>query len=60
MLLDFLDYKNSLGKKMLHRDKVDPGTFSFMEPGWWAFHAAAVTGVYVLGSKIARSGHRHY
>lgn len=55
-MLDFLDHKNSIGKKMIGEDKVDPGTFSFMEPGWWVFHAAAITGIYVLGSKI--SNHR--
>lgn len=57
MLLDFLDEKASLGKKMINRDKVDPGTFSFAEPGWWVFHAAAITGVYVLGSKISQRRH---
>jgi len=31
---------------------IDPGTFSLMEPGWWALHATAIAGVYLLGSKL--------
>lgn len=53
-LIDFMDHKNSLSKKVMHQDKVDPGTFSLMEPGWWALHAMAITGVYLLGSHMAR------
>lgn len=58
MLLDFLDQKNSIGKKIMGEDRIDPGTFSFMEPGWWAFHAAAIAGIYMLGSRISQRGDR--
>lgn len=54
MLADFMEYK-----KFLNRDKIDPGTFSFMEPGWWALHATAVAGVYMLGSMLSRN-HTHH
>jgi len=47
-----MDYKNSMVKKMTNDDKIDPGTFSLMEPGWWALHATAIAGVYLLGSKL--------
>jgi hypothetical protein len=30
-----------------------------METGWWALHAAAITGIYVMGSRLAnRNGQR--
>jgi len=57
-MLDVLDRKNSIGKKIIGEDKVDPGTFSFMEPGWWVFHAAAITGIYVLSNRISHRGNR--
>jgi hypothetical protein len=38
--------------RMLSGRKIDPGTFSLMEPGWWALHATAITGVYLLGTKL--------
>lgn len=53
-LMDFMDYKNSVSKKVMRRDKVDPGTFSMLEPGWWALHAVAITGVYLLGRRMQR------
>jgi hypothetical protein len=60
MILDFLDQKNSLGKKLINSDRIDPGTFSFLEPGWWALHAATIAGVYALGNVIAHSQHKHH
>lgn len=53
-LMDFMDYKNSVSKRVMQKDKVDPGTFSLLEPGWWALHAAAITGIYLLGTRMAR------
>ena len=47
-----MDYTNSMIKNLKNDDKIDPGTFSLMEPGWWALHAAAITGVYLLGNKL--------
>jgi len=52
MLSDFTDYKDAIVKNLRSEDKVDPGTFSLMEPGWWALHATAIAGVYLLGSKL--------
>lgn len=50
-------YKESVVKR-LHRDeKIDPGAFSLMEPGWWVLHVTAIAGVYMLGSKLR---HRHW
>lgn len=57
MLTGLIDYRNSVLKKMINQDKVDPGTFSILEPGWWTLHAVAITGVYLLGSRLSR---RHY
>ncbi|MGS0764245.1 hypothetical protein [Syntrophomonas curvata] len=54
MLSGMMDYKNSISKKLLNQDKVDPGTFSFLEPGWWALHATAITAVYILGTMTAK------
>lgn len=53
-LIDFMDYKNSISKRIMHKDKVDPGTFSMMEPGWWVLHAVAIAGVYWLGRRMQR------
>lgn len=53
-LMDLMDYKNSVSKKVMHRDKIDPGTFSMMEPGWFALHAAAITGIFLLGRSTQR------
>lgn len=49
MLTGLMDYKNSLSKKLINQDKIDPGTFSFLESGWWGLHAALITGVFLLG-----------
>jgi len=54
MLLGMMDYKNSLAKKILNQDKVDPGTFSFLEPGWWALHATTITAAIMLGSMLSK------
>lgn len=53
-LIGFMDQKNSLSKRIMHQDRVDPGTFSMMEPGWWALHAVAIAGVYLLGRRMQR------
>ncbi|MEN6348101.1 MAG: hypothetical protein ABFD08_01690 [Syntrophomonas sp.] len=61
MFVDSMDRGNSFIKKAFRQDKVDPGTFSFMEPGWWALHAATIAAVYMLGqgvSKSSRNSHR--
>ncbi|NLO20515.1 MAG: hypothetical protein GX119_00740 [Syntrophomonadaceae bacterium] len=50
-----MDYKNSAVKKMMQQDKIDPGGFSFMEPGWWALHATAITAIWVIADRMARS-----
>lgn len=52
MYSGFMDYSNSILKKAIGDDKVDPGSFSFMQPAWWALHATALAGVYMLGSKL--------
>ena len=52
MLSSLWDYKNSMLKKAMGDDKVDPGTFSILEPGWWALHAVAITGIYLLSRKF--------
>jgi len=52
VLMDFMDYKNSVSKKFMRQDKVDPGTFSMLEPGWWVLHALAISGVYLLGRRM--------
>jgi len=58
MLNDLMDYKNSLSKKMIGRDKVDPGTFSFPETGWWLLHGVMIAGVYMLGKSMADHSQR--
>ena len=55
MLADLMDRRNSFAKKLMHQDKADPRTFSFMEPGWWALHAVTIAGVYMLGHNLAKS-----
>jgi hypothetical protein len=58
MLAGMMDYKNSISKKLLNQDKVDPGTFSFLEPGWWALHATTITAIFMLGSMMAKKSQR--
>lgn len=50
-----MDHKNSMIKKLIKKDKVDPGTFSFLEPGWWLFHTAAILSIYYISNKINRN-----
>jgi len=52
-----MDYKNSIAKKMMRQDKVDPGTFSFFKPGWWVLHATTITAVYMLGQMMNKKMH---
>lgn len=52
MFSSMMDHKNSIVNKLLKDNKIDPGTFSFMESGWWALHAAAITGILLLGSRM--------
>lgn len=59
MLAGLMDYKNSSMKKMMHQNKVDPGTFSFLEPGWWALHATAITAVWIVAEKLVRNNRGH-
>ncbi|PKM77649.1 MAG: hypothetical protein CVU90_06095 [Firmicutes bacterium HGW-Firmicutes-15] len=51
---NMMDYKDAMARKLSHDDKIDPGTFSIMEPGWWALHATAIAGVYLLGNKMRK------
>lgn len=60
LLLGLMDYKNSLVKKMLNQDRIDPGSFSFLESGWWALHAAAITGIFALGHQMAKKESRYH
>ncbi|HBQ27663.1 MAG TPA: hypothetical protein DD791_14815 [Syntrophomonas sp.] len=59
MLSGIMDYRNSVIKKVLNQDKVDPGTFSFLEPGWWALHATTITAAIMLGNMIAKKSHNN-
>lgn len=34
--------------------KVDPGPLSFLQTGWFVFHAAAIGGMLVLGRAIGK------
>jgi len=52
MVDDMMDYKKSLTEKYTQDGKIDPGMFSFMELGWWALHATAITGIYLLGCRL--------
>lgn len=54
MLYGMLDRKNSLIKKIIGDNKIDPGSFSFLEPGWWALHSAMITGIFLLGYKMSQ------
>jgi|LSQX01.1.fsa_nt_gb hypothetical protein len=54
MFFGMMDQKNSLIKKVIGNDKIDPGCFSFMESGWWALHSALITGVFLLGYKMSQ------
>jgi len=34
--------------------KIDPGPFSFLQPGWLALHAVVISGVTMLGKAWER------
>ena len=34
--------------------KVDPKQLSFLQPGWFAFHALAIGGMVMLGRAISK------
>ena len=53
-LTGFMDYKNSISKKVMRRDKIDPGTFSILEPGWCVLHAASIAGIFLLARRMQR------
>ncbi|MEA1961772.1 MAG: hypothetical protein U9N81_10985 [Bacillota bacterium] len=56
MFASLWDYKNSTLKKAVGQDnKIDPGTFSILEPGWIALHAVVITGVYMLGCRLGKT-----
>ncbi|MGI5920199.1 MAG: hypothetical protein ACOX6I_00430 [Syntrophomonadaceae bacterium] len=55
MLSSLWDQKNSVIKRVMNDDRIDPGTFSFMEAGWWALHAAAIAGVFYLGQRMSHN-----
>jgi len=46
------DNSDSIIDRVTGNEKIDPGIFSLMEPGWWALHATAIAGIYLLGSKL--------
>ncbi len=39
---------------MMKMRKVDPGTFSFLEPGWFILHVFAIFGMIMLGMSLER------
>ncbi len=39
---------------MMRMKKVDPGTFSFLQPGWFVFHTFAILGMIMLGMSLER------
>lgn len=53
MFSDEEDYKGNVINQLTRDDKVDPGIFSLMQPGWWALHLTAIAGVYMLGNKLS-------
>lgn len=55
MMNGMFDMKNSMMKKMTGDDKIDPGTFSIGQTGWWFLHAAAIAGIYALGKMTERN-----
>lgn len=34
--------------------KVDPGPLSFLQPGWFAFHAVVITGLTLIGRTLGK------
>lgn len=53
MFSGILDRKHSMMKKAMGKDKVDPGSFSFLESGWWTLHSVVITGIFMLGYKMS-------
>lgn len=53
MLLGMMDRKHSMIKKAIGKDKIDPGSYSFLESGWWMLHSLMITGVFLLGYKMS-------
>ena len=48
------------GSKMrieMPRKKVDPGTFSFLEPGWYVWHAVAILIIFFIGVCVGRENY---
>lgn len=39
---------------MMRLKRVDPGIFSFLEPGWFIFHVLAIFGMIMLGMALER------
>lgn len=38
----------------MFRNRVDPGTFSFMQPGWFALHAVTIASMVYLGKAMEK------
>ncbi|MGR6836173.1 hypothetical protein [Syntrophomonas erecta] len=55
MFPGLIDYKNSLNRKMFNQDRIDPGSFSMFENGWWVLHTAAIAGVFWIGYQMAKN-----
>jgi hypothetical protein len=47
-MIDFMDHKNSLAKRSCIKIRWTQ-YIRMMEPGWWALHAMAITGVLSFG-----------
>jgi hypothetical protein len=39
---------------LMFRNRVDPGPFSFMQPGWFALHALTIAGSIYLGKALEK------
>lgn len=37
-----------------HRNPVDRTTWEFLRPGWWALHALAIGGTFILGRRLSQ------
>lgn len=53
MFSNVSDFKDTVVDSLRDVKKTYPGNYSFSEPGWWALHAAAIAGVYLLGNKLS-------
>lgn len=54
MLSGLMDRRNSMVRRFLGNDKADPGAYSFLQPGWWALHATAITALYVMAQQMSK------